>query len=230
MERKLIAINGTIGSGKDTFSQVFIDAGFHRVSFAETLKDAVSVIFGWDREMLEGSTEESRKIREMPDPYWSAKMDRPVTPRWVLQNFGTDVCRRYFHDNIWVFSAENKIRNIDTDKVIITDCRFPNEIKMIRENNGIIIEVQRNLPDWYWDAYAYNLKTEKMLNGYPLDAEMDDMFGITKDRPESMKNIHSSEYGWVGVNRPDFIVENNKDIEHLHCQAEHILNHIILGM
>ncbi|EBS4516797.1 hypothetical protein DQT32_05215 [Salmonella enterica subsp. enterica serovar Braenderup] len=213
MERKIIAINGTIGSGKDTFSQVFIDAGFHRVSFAETLKDAVSAIFGWDREMLEGSTEESRKIREMPDPYWSAKMDRPVTPRWVLQNFGTDVCRRYFHDNIWVFSAENKIRNIDTDKVIITDCRFPNEIKMIRENNGIIVEVQRNLPDWYWDAYKYNILIES---------------GETPTIPPDLQHtVHSSEYGWVGINHPDYIVENTSTIEHLHEQANHILSQIL---
>lgn len=213
MERKIIAINGTIGSGKDTFSQVFIDAGFHRVSFAETLKDAVSAIFGWDREMLEGSTEESRKIREMPDPYWSAKMNRPVTPRWVLQNFGTDVCRRYFHDNIWVFSAENKIRNIDTDKVIITDCRFPNEIKMIRENNGIIVEVQRNLPDWYWDAYKYNILVES--GETPMIP------------PELQHTVHSSEYGWVGINHPDYIVENTSTIEHLHEQANHILSQIL---
>lgn len=213
MERKIIAINGTIGSGKDTFSQVFIDAGFHRVSFAETLKDAVSAIFGWDREMLEGSTEESRKIREMPDPYWSAKMDRPVTPRWVLQNFGTDVCRRYFHDNIWVFSAENKIRNIDTDKVIITDCRFPNEIKMIRENNGIIVEVQRNLPEWYWDAYKYNILIES---------------GETPMIPPNLQHtVHSSEYGWVGINHPDYIVENTSTIEHLHEQANNILSQIL---
>lgn len=213
MERKIIAINGTIGSGKDTFSQVFIDAGFHRVSFAETLKDAVSAIFGWDREMLEGSTPESRKIREMPDPYWSAKMDRPVTPRWVLQNFGTDVCRRYFHDNIWVFSAENKIRNIDTDKVIITDCRFPNEIKMIRENNGIIVEVQRNLPDWYWDAYKYNILVES--GETPMIP------------PELQHTVHSSEYGWVGINHPDFVVENTSTIEHLHEQANAILSQIL---
>ncbi|AFC21647.1 putative deoxynucleoside monophosphate kinase [Cronobacter phage vB_CsaM_GAP32] len=227
MERKLVAINGTIGSGKDTFSQVFIDNGFYRVSFAETLKDAVSAIFGWDREMLEGTTDESRKIREQPDEYWSSKLGRDVTPRWVLQNLGTDVLRRRFHDNIWVFAAENKIRNLPCDRVIITDCRFPNELKMIRENNGTVIEVQRVLPDWYWDAYAYNLETERILAGYPLDDELDRMFGITTDVPPSMKNVHSSEYGWVGINRPDYIVENNSTIDALHSQAYSILSNII---
>ena len=65
MKRNIVAINGTIGSGKDTFAQAFIDNGYTRLSFAKNLKDTVSAIFGWDREMLEGTTPESRKIREM---------------------------------------------------------------------------------------------------------------------------------------------------------------------
>lgn len=213
MERKLVAINGTIGSGKDTFSQVFIDNGFYRVSFAETLKDAVAAIFGWDREMLEGTTDEARKIREQPDEYWSSKLDRDVTPRWVLQNLGTDVLRRHFHDNIWVFAAENKIRNLPHERVIITDCRFPNELKMIRDNAGTIIEVQRVLPSWYHTAFKYNLLVESGIEGLVL--------------PSEMEGVHSSEYGWVGINRPDYIVENNSTIDSLHSQAYTILSNII---
>lgn len=213
MERKLVAINGTIGSGKDTFSQVFIDNGFYRVSFAETLKDAVAAIFGWDREMLEGTTDEARKIREQPDEYWSSKLGRDITPRWVLQNLGTDVLRRHFHDNIWVFAAENKIRNLPHERVIITDCRFPNELKMIRDNAGTIIEVQRVLPSWYHTAFKYNLLVESGIEGLVL--------------PSEMEGVHSSEYGWVGINRPDYIVENNSTIDSLHSQAYTILSNII---
>lgn len=213
MERKLVAINGTIGSGKDTFSQVFIDNGFYRVSFAETLKDAVAAIFGWDREMLEGTTDEARKIREQPDEYWSSKLGKDVTPRWVLQNLGTDVLRRHFHDNIWVFAAENKIRNLPHERVIITDCRFPNELKMIRENSGTIVEVQRVLPEWYHTAFKYNLLVESGIGGLVL--------------PTEMEGVHSSEYGWVGINRPDYIVENNSTIDSLHSQAYTILSNII---
>lgn len=213
MERKLVAINGTIGSGKDTFSQVFIDNGFYRVSFAETLKDAIAAIFGWDREMLEGTTDEARKIREQPDEYWSSKLGRDITPRWVLQHLGTDVLRKHFHDNIWVFAAENKIRNLPHDRVIITDCRFPNELKMIRENSGTIIEVQRVLPSWYHTAFKYNLLVESGIDGLIL--------------PSEMEGVHSSEYGWVGINRPDYIVENNSTIDSLHSQAYTILSNII---
>ncbi|SOK58471.1 hypothetical protein [Yersinia phage fHe-Yen9-04] len=211
MERKIVAINGIIGSGKDSFSQVFVDNGFYRVSFAESLKDAVSSIFGWDREMLEGNTPESRIIRERPDEYWSTVLDREITPRWVLQNFGTDVCRRFFHDNIWVFSLEHRISKLEHSKIIITDCRFPNELKMVRNNNGIIIEVQRNLPDWYYDAFKYNINSE---------------YDSSIEKPESLTDIHSSEYGWIGINQPDYIVENTSTLNSLHAQAYTILAQI----
>lgn len=210
MERKIVAINGTIGSGKDTFSKVFIDNGYQRVSFAESLKDAVSVIFGWDREMLEGNTEESRIIREQEDTFWTGKMGRPVTPRWVLQNLGTDVLRKHFHDNIWLFSLEKRILNMDSNKIIITDCRFPNEVQLVRNQHGIIIEVQRELPEWYWDAYKYNLHKDT--------ADVDLII------PRSLDSIHSSEYGWIGINHPDFIVDNSGTLNDLYNQAYDILS------
>ena len=206
MERKIVAINGTIGSGKDTFASAFIDSGYHRLSFAETLKDAVSVIFGWDREMLEGNTDTARKERESIDEYWSSKLGRDVTPRWVLQNFGTDVVRKHFHDNIWVFSMENMMRKIDGN-VIVTDCRFPNELKMLRENKAHIIEVRRVLPHWYGLAHRYNTGHIKIL-------------------PVELENVHSSEWAWIGLNKPDHIIQNDSTKESLYQQAELILHGI----
>lgn len=220
MERKIVAINGTIGSGKDTFSKTFIDNGYMRISFAESLKDAVAAIFGWDREMLEGSTPEARVIRETVDEYWSSVLGYDVTPRWVLQNLGTDVLRKHFHDNIWIFSLENKIRNFQHDKIIITDCRFPNEVKMVRRNEGTIIEVQRNLPVWYDDAVRYNRMCESIAGDWV------DAYDLLEMLPESLYDIHSSEYGWVGINYPDYVVSNNSSIEHLENEAHAIIKAI----
>lgn len=206
MERNIVAINGCIGSGKDTFAKTFIEGGYHRMSFATNLKDSVSAIFGWDREMLEGTTDESRAIRELPDPFWCKRLELDcVSPRWILQNYGTDVLRKYFHNDIWVFSLEKDMLEVEGN-IIITDCRFPNELKMIRANSGTVIEVQRNLPQWYYDAYTYNVRGGK--------------------KPESLNDIHASEWAWIGINHPDYVVKNESTLEKLQKEAEWILHGI----
>ena len=207
MERKIVAVNGLIGSGKDTFSKHFIDAGYVRCSFAESLKDAVSVIFGWERSLLEGDTDESREYREIKDEFWTNRLDFgiDITPRWILQNFGTNAVRKHFHNNIWLFSLENKIIQNDWEKVIITDCRFPNELALIRQNNGTIIEVQRGeQPNWYDVAAGYNL------------------FGADV-KPSILEGIHESEWAWIGINQPNYVVKNDSTLMDLQHEAYKIL-------
>ena len=141
----LIGVVGLIGSGKDTVSKRLEEKhGFRRDSFAKSLKDAVSAMFNWDREMLEGNGDESRKWREQPDEFWSKKFSKPVTPRWVLQHFGTEVMRQHMHDAIWIDSC---LSRYDGRPTVISDTRFQNELKTIKEQGGELILVKRgNLP------------------------------------------------------------------------------------
>jgi len=128
----IIGICGFIGSGKDTIADFLVSHhGYRRESFASTLKDAVASVFGWDRIMLEGTTKASRVWREQEDEWWSERLGIKVTPRLVLQLWGTDVCRKAYHDDIWIASLENKLRKIEDD-IVISDCRFPNEIQAIK--------------------------------------------------------------------------------------------------
>ena len=110
----IIGITGLISSGKDTAADYLIRFhGFKKLSYAGPLKDCVSAIFGWDREMLEGTTQSSREWREEVDEWWAKRLDMPhLTPRWVLQYWGTEVGRRSFHNDIWVSSIENQLRKI----------------------------------------------------------------------------------------------------------------------
>ena len=82
----IIGLCGLIGSGKGTVADILVDEHkFEKISFADKLKDAVSVLFDWDREMLEGETSESRFWREQEDTFWTKETGRKITPRLVLQ-------------------------------------------------------------------------------------------------------------------------------------------------
>jgi hypothetical protein len=199
----IIGICGFIGSGKDTVADYLVNFHeFRRESFASTLKDAVAAVFGWDRTMLEGRTKEAREWREQVDPWWAARLDMPtLTPRWVLQYWGTEVCRRSFHDDIWIASLENKLRN-SRDSVVISDCRFPNEIKSIKDAGGIIVWVTRGeLPEWYNIAVEANQGSNVAANDL------------------KMKKIHASETAWVGT-KFDFEINNDGTIEELFTRVK----------
>jgi rhodanese-related sulfurtransferase len=138
----IIGIVGNIGEGKDTVAEYLVSKhDFKRESFANSLKDAVSAVFGWNRILLEGQTSESRAWREQVDPWWAHRLNMPdLTPRLVLQLWGTEVARRSFHDDIWIASLENRLRQ-SNGNVVISDCRFPNEFSAIRNAGGIIVEL-----------------------------------------------------------------------------------------
>ena len=206
----IIGICGFIGSGKDTVADYLVNFHeFRRESFANTLKDAVAAVFGWDRTLLEGRTKEAREWREQVDPWWAERLAMPtLTPRWVLQYWGTEVCRRAFHDDIWIASLENKLR-MSKDNVVISDCRFPNEIQSIRDAGGKIVWVQRGeLPDWYDTAIEANLGHNYAVQDL------------------KMRKIHASETAWVGTDF-DTVIDNNRSIDDLYQQAKLIVSNEI---
>ena len=197
--QRVIGLVGFIGSGKGTVGEHLSNLGFESCSFASALKDSLSSIFGWDRNLLEGASKESRIWRETPDSYWSEKMGRVVTPRWAMQHIGTDVMRNHFFNDIWVASLERKIQQTPNN-IVITDARFPNEIKMIRENGGEIWWVSReDLPNWYQCALR---SPELMSTAWP--------------------SVHPSEYLWISQG-PFIKLDNSQDIEHLNQQVDKLL-------
>lgn len=145
---KLIAFTGAAGSGKDTAAGFLIaNQGYKKLSFAGTLKDAISAIFGWPRDMLEGATPASRQWREQPDQWWSAALERQITPRKVLQEWGTEMGRNSFHPDIWILSAQRQILVNPDNKYVITDCRFENEARALKALGGRLIGIRRQMLD-----------------------------------------------------------------------------------
>lgn len=207
----IVGITGKIGSGKDTIADYLCkEHGYVRMSFASTLKDAVSSVFGWDRNMLEGLTKESREWRETKDTWWSNRLNMEITPRFVLQYWGTEVCRQGFHNDIWVASLENKLRNISKN-VVITDCRFKNEVDAIKNAGGVSIRVERgNEPEWYNFARQYN-DTNDTITKELLKNELE------------LMNVHASEYSSVGLDY-DYVIDNNGTLEDLYRKVRLVIN------
>ena len=69
------------------------------------------------------------------------KITKKSTIRDVMQVLGTDLLRQGFNNNIHVAATMGSIK--DTDKVIITDTRFPNELEAVKSKGGITIRVNR---------------------------------------------------------------------------------------
>lgn len=198
----IIALCGSIGSGKDTVANILIqECGFSRMSFAAPLKRAVAAIFNWEYSLLEGITDESRAWREEVDTWWSKRLDIPnLTPRFALQHIGTDVMRNCFHEDIWAASIEAHLRNVDGN-VVLSDCRFPNELQTIRNAGGVVWEVRgKKLPEWYNIAVQANTGDVQAIND------------LTKF------SIHPSETAWIGQ-PTDAVVNNNSSLASLKDQV-----------
>lgn len=126
----------------------------------------------WDyKSIIEGTAVEPVFNKEV--------FKRNMTVREFLQKLGTDSLRNRLHDNVWVNAlmtdyncvpADLAPNGWDCDNWIITDTRFPNEAKAIKDKGGIIIRVERpgvapinnhpseiGLDDWEFDYKIANV-------------------------------------------------------------------------
>jgi len=149
----IIGISGRMGSGKDTIGEIIqglsITNGgreFEVKKFAGKLKTIASLLTGIPVENFE--EQNFKKLNMGPD--WD------MTHREFLQKLGTEAMRDGLHTNVWVNAlfADYKMsyrQHPEIDYVdhkaypnwIITDMRFPNEMKAVVERKGITIRVTR---------------------------------------------------------------------------------------
>jgi hypothetical protein len=208
----IVGFVGFIGCGKGMAGDYLkFTHNYQKDSFAKPLKDAVSIIFNWDRDLLEGETTESRKWREQPDEYWSKKLGYPVIPRQVLQKMGTEAGRNIFGYDLWIASFEARWLKNNKPNLVITDVRFPNEIHSIRSLGGKVIRIKRGPdPEWYHDVYAL------------LSSNNDADKHVVETWSKQGKIPHMSEVAWIGSSF-DYTLHNDSTTVEFQENLERIL-------
>jgi len=129
----LIGFVGKKGSGKDTIA-LFLESKkrFTKYAFAEPLKKACKELFLLNDNQLYDPNE-----KETVDLYWN------ITPRVMLQMIGTDFIRKQFDANFWIKHFVRWFHINKAQNIVVTDCRFQNEIDIIKELGGIVIKIER---------------------------------------------------------------------------------------
>lgn len=128
----LIAAHGQAGMGKDTLCDYIakkLNKGkkkdWIRSAFANAVKDVFCQSFGYTRDFVE----EWKRKDEVP-------AGLKVTVRQALQKIGDGF--REINPEIWIDLA---LRN--SGKLIISDGRYINEAKKVKESNGVNILIYR---------------------------------------------------------------------------------------
>lgn len=135
----LIAMIGGKGSGKDTFAQVLVqECGFVHTRFADPLKNMLRTML---REAGIADTERyiEGDLKETPLDVLGGK-----TPRYAMQTLGTE-WRDFLDRELWstLWQAKVKLLLQEGLPVVVTDCRFLHEAKVIRELGGTLIRIER---------------------------------------------------------------------------------------
>lgn len=124
----LYGLTGEARCGKDTVAKMLNIPEYH---FSKPMKDACRIIFGWNDEHLYG------ELKEVVDPNFG------VSPREALQTLGTEWGRGMIDNHIWLKRAQIEINNHSS--LVVSDVRFDNEARLIKQNGGVIIEVVRDV-------------------------------------------------------------------------------------
>ena len=127
----ILAIFGLKRAGKDTLahviSQKLTDSGrtFEFVAFADALREVCSIAFGIPIQNFVAD-----ELKDVPHD----SLPNRMTPRDALILVGTELFRKQVASDIWVRAAVARIQRSTADFVIVTDVRFENELRALKDN------------------------------------------------------------------------------------------------
>jgi hypothetical protein len=143
---QILAFSGRKQSGKSTAAEYVemtiehfnLPLSYKTYSFADPLKYDICInILGLTHNQCYGSEEDKNTLTDLE---WDGKK---LTAREAMEIIGTDIFRR-LKNSVWVDATINKIKKENLDLAIIPDCRFPNEVDAIIQQNGYVIRLDRD--------------------------------------------------------------------------------------
>ena len=191
---EIIGLSGYARSGKDEAASILVNEfGFIRVSFADKLREVLEALDPQVGLELDTGGESDRLVpiklsqvfrykkfngeRITWDNYKESQYGTEI--RRLLQRLGTEAGRQTLWDSIWIDAAFADVP--DDAKVVVTDCRFPNEAQAIVDRGGKVARINRegvgpaissdgsihssetSLDDWNFD---YTIPNNKGLAEY----------------------------------------------------------------
>lgn len=176
----IIAFSGYARAGKDEAAKVLVNQyGFRRIAYADKLRAALYTLnpivsyVVWrdgDGNRILPTEDTYVTLQNVIDTYgWDGYKASEYGPeiRRLIQHLGTEVARDILGENVWVDAA---LRNVgDDEKIVITDCRFPNEAQAVKDRGGYVVRIERPgvgpasdhpsehaLKDWNFDFTIFN--------------------------------------------------------------------------
>lgn len=133
----IIGLTGYAQSGKDSVANILVsNYGYTRVAFADPIRE---LLYQMNPAVKDGGY----RVQSTVDAYgWDVAKTAFPEVRNMLQNLGVGA-RKTFGDMFWVQQA---LRQVSPEgNFVITDVRYPNEAKAIREyDNSQIWRIKRS--------------------------------------------------------------------------------------
>lgn len=171
--KRIVALCGMKGSGKDTIGSVLINAGYQRIQIAEPLKDGIKSMFNLSDEHVNGDLKETEIMTG-------------ITPRFLLQYIGTDIMHPLMGKDVWIKQAVEKIKTLSMnhDNFVITDMRFVYESEYLRKHfpSSFIVFIERDLVEK--SEHVSECECHKIISDLVIDntGNLNDLFSQVKNK------------------------------------------------
>lgn len=141
----IIGLAGQKQSGKDTTAAYLMkEHGFERRAFADPLKRSVAALFlDIPYHKIDQWKNDDRVTITLNVPQGDGTPGVGMTFRAFLQRYGTESHRGVFDNDFWLQYTLPADGYYAGKKIVITDCRFENEVSRVRQVGGYVVNVTR---------------------------------------------------------------------------------------